>query len=79
MLDLNSLVAAVHDPDVDLSRISFLLPQEVVDSVLDIVAQTRGGESLGCKPILLSLRALLQVAVITDVTGGKNTKCYGIL
>ena len=66
LLDFHRLLAAVNDPDVDLSGVGFLFPQEVIDPVLDIVAEASGRETLGRKAVLLTLRALLLVAVITD-------------
>ena len=38
-LDLDLLVPGEHDPDVDISRVGLLLPQEVVDPGLDVRAQ----------------------------------------
>ena len=38
-LDLDLLVPGEHDPDVDISRVGLLLPQEVIDPGLDVRAQ----------------------------------------
>ena len=69
-LDLDGLVAAVDDPDVDLAGIRLLLPQEVVDARLDVGAQSRRRKVLGDVPVRRPLRVAPLVAVITDVPGG---------
>ena len=69
-LDLDGLVAAVDDPDVDLAGVRLLLPQEVVDARLDVGAESRRRKVLGDVPVRRPFRVAPLVAVITDVPGG---------
>jgi len=42
------LIAAKNDTNVDFSRVGLFLAQEVVDSRLNVVAQTSGWKTFSC-------------------------------
>ena len=51
--DLNLLVTGEHHADVDVARVGFLLPKEVVDPGLDVGAKPGGLQLLGCVLVVL--------------------------
>ena len=64
-LDLDLLVSREHDSDVDIARVRLLLPQEVVDSCLDVGTKSRGLQLLSCVLVLFPRRASSLVTPIT--------------
>ena len=76
-LDLDGLVAAVDDPDVDLAGVRLLLAQEVVDARLDVGAEPRRGQVAGEHRVRALLRAAPLVAVITDVPAAEAMEIVG--
>lgn len=51
-LDLDLLVPGEHDPDVDVSGVGLLLPQEVVDPGLDVRAEPSNLELLSSELVI---------------------------
>ena len=64
-LDLDLLVSGEHDPDVDISRVGLLLPQEVVDPCLDVGTKSGGLQLLSSVLVIFPRCAGCFVATIT--------------
>ena len=71
-LDLDLLVPREDDPNVDVPRVRLLLPQEVVDPRLDVVAEPRGLKPLGREPVFFFRGSRGPVATFTFEPGDKR-------
>ena len=76
-LDLDLLVPGEHDPDMDISRVGLLLPQEVVDPGLDVRAQSGDLEFLRSELVIF---LGCSRCLVTSVTfKSKNFNIKGVL
>ena len=61
---------------MDVPRVRLLLPQEVVDPRLDVVAEPRGLQSLGSEPVFFLRGSRGPVATFTFEPGDKRRVIY---
>ena len=71
-LDLNVLVPAEDDPDVNVPGLGLLLAEEVVHPGLDVGAEAGDGQAGALEAVLLTLRARRLVAAVTFEPGNRK-------